>query len=61
MAQWERIYLPIQESQVPSLGQENPLDKETATLSSTLAREVPWTEIVPIAACWKEELMEGLF
>ena len=29
---------------VPSLGQENPLEEETATHSSILARRIPWTE-----------------
>ena len=29
---------------VLSLGQEDPLEKEMATLSSILAWEVPWTE-----------------
>ena len=29
---------------VPSLGWEDPLEKEVATLSSTLAWEIPWTE-----------------
>ena len=33
-----------QEMQVPSLGQEYPLEKEMATHSSTLAWEIPWTE-----------------
>ena len=33
-----------QEIQVPSLGWEDPLEKETATQSSTLAWEIPWTE-----------------
>ena len=32
------------ETQVRSLGQEDPLDKETATHSSILAWEIPWTE-----------------
>ena len=32
------------EAQVPSLGQEDPLEKEMATHSSVLARRVPWTE-----------------
>ena len=27
-----------------SLGQEDPLEKETATHSSTLAWKIPWTE-----------------
>ena len=33
----------MQEMQVPSLGQDDPLEKETATHSSTLAWEIPWT------------------
>ena len=44
MAQWERIHMPMQEMQVRSLGQEDPLEKEMATLSSFLAWEIPWTE-----------------
>ena len=32
------------ETQVRSLGQEEPLEKEMATDSSTLAWEIPWTE-----------------
>ena len=33
-----------QETQVQSLGGEDPLEKERATHSSTLAWEIPWTE-----------------
>ena len=33
-----------QETQVRSLGQEDLLEKEMATLSSILAWEIPWTE-----------------
>ena len=33
-----------QETEVWSLGQEDPLVEETETLSSTLAWETPWTE-----------------
>ena len=37
--------LPVmQEMQVLSLGQEDPLEKETATHSSILAWRIPWTE-----------------
>ena len=39
--------LPMQETketQVRSLGQEDPLDEGMATHSSTLAWEIPWTE-----------------
>ena len=39
--------LPIQETeemQVPSLGQEDPLEEGMATNSSILAWRIPWTE-----------------
>ena len=32
------------ETQVPSLGQEDPLEEEMATHSSILAGKIPWTE-----------------
>ena len=34
----------MQETRVPSLGREEPLEKEIATHCSILAREIPWTE-----------------
>ena len=34
----------IQEMQVQSLGQEDPLEKEMVTHSSILAWEIPWIE-----------------
>ena len=34
----------MQEMQVQSLGQEDPLEKKMATHSSILAWEIPWTE-----------------
>ena len=34
----------MRETRVPSLGQEDLLEKETATHSSILASEIPWTE-----------------
>ena len=38
-------HLPaMQETRVRSLGQEDPLEKEMATHSSTLAWKIPWTE-----------------
>ena len=50
-AAWEKLlylspnsYLPMQEILVRSLGQEDPLEEETATHSSILAWEIPWTE-----------------
>ena len=36
--------LAMQETQVRSLGQEDPLEKEMTIYSSTLAWEIPWTE-----------------
>ena len=42
---WLRKRLPgMQETQVPSLGWEDPLEKEMATHASTLAWKIPWTE-----------------
>ena len=35
---------PMQETQVQSLGREDPLEKEMAIHSSILAWEIPWTE-----------------
>ena len=34
----------IQKTQIQSLGQEDPLEKEMATHSSILAWRIPWTE-----------------
>ena len=34
----------VQETQVQSLGWEDPLEKEMATHSSILAWKIPWTE-----------------
>ena len=34
----------VQETQVQSLGREDPLEKGMATHSSVLAWEIPWTE-----------------
>ena len=48
MAQWlkkkKKIRLPIQETQVQSLGREDPLEKEMVTHCSILAWKTPWTE-----------------
>ena len=38
-------YLPaMRETGVRSLGQEDPMEREMATHSSTLAWKIPWTE-----------------
>ena len=39
----KKICLPVQERWVWSLGREDPLEKEMATHSSTLAWRIPWT------------------
>ena len=44
MAQMVKLLPAMQETWVPSLGQEDPLEKEMATYSSTLAWKIPWTE-----------------
>ena len=44
MAQWYRICLPMQETQVQSLGWEDPLEEEMATHSSILAWRISWIE-----------------
>ena len=44
MAQWVKNWPAMQETQVTSLGQEDPLEKEMATHSSILAWDIPWTE-----------------
>ena len=41
---WQRTCLPVQETQVQSLGQKDPLEEEMATHSSILAWRIPWTE-----------------
>ena len=44
MAQMVKHLPAMQETQVQSLGWEDPLEKEMATHSSTLAWKIPWTE-----------------
>jgi len=39
-----KTHLPMQETWVQSLDQEDPLKKEMATHSSIFAWEIPWTE-----------------
>ena len=43
-AQWVKNLPATQETQVRSLGQEDPLQEGTATHSSILAWRIPWTE-----------------
>ena len=44
MAQAVKNLPAVQETQVPSLGWEDPLEKGMATHSSTLVWRIPWTE-----------------
>ena len=44
MAQTVKRLPAMQETQVRSLGWEDPLEKEMATHSSILAWKIPWTE-----------------
>ena len=44
MAQTVKDLLTMQETQLPSLGREDPLEKGMAAHSSILAWRIPWTE-----------------
>ena len=44
VAQLVKTLPAVQETQVPSLGQEDPLEKGMATDSSILAWRIPWAE-----------------
>ena len=44
VAQTVKCLPTVQETQVQSLGQEDPLEKEMAPHSSTLAWKIPWME-----------------
>ena len=41
---WERLCLPMQKTLIQSLDQEDPLEKEMVTPSSTLGSKIPWTK-----------------
>ena len=44
VAQWVKNLPVTQETRVRFLGQEDPLEKEMATLSNILSWRIPWTE-----------------
>ena len=44
VAQTVKNLYAIKENWVPSLGQEDPLEKDMATLFNILAWRIPWTE-----------------
>ena len=48
MAQKVKRLSAMQETWVRSLGQEDPLEKEMATHSSTFAQIIPWVEEPPV-------------
>ena len=48
----------VQETRVRSLGQEEPLEEDTATHSSILAWEIPWTE-EPVGYSLKSQKESG--
>ena len=52
MAQTLKNLPAMQETQVRSLGQENPLEEEVATHTSILAWEIPWTEELVGCSPW---------
>ena len=57
VAQMVKNLPAMQEAQVQSLGQEDPLEKRMATHSSILAWRMPWTEEPGGYSLWgREEL-----
>ena len=56
MAQKAKSSLAVQETQVQSLGQEDPLEEAMATHSSVLAWRIPWTAAyqAPLSVGYKE-------
>ena len=44
VAQWSRTRLPMQGTQVQSLGRKDPLEKEMATHSNILGWKIPWAK-----------------
>ena len=56
VAQMVKSLLVMQETQVWSLSQEEPLEKETATQSSILAWKIPWMEEPGQLQSWVAEL-----
>ena len=55
-----RICLPMQETRVQSLGQEDHLEKEMATHSSILAWRIPWTESLVGYSSWGHKELDTI-
>ena len=60
LAQRVKYLLAMRETQVRSLGQEDPLEKEMATHSSTLAWKIPQTEKASVHAVAESDTIERL-
>ena len=63
MAQRVKCLPETQEIRVQSLGQEDPLEKEVAARSNTLAWKIPWTEEpgrLQSMGCPRQEYWSGL-
>ena len=60
MAQRVKHLPAVQETPVQSLGQEDPLEKEMATHSSTLAWKIPWMEKPIGYSLWGRKELELL-
>ena len=52
LVQGYRTRLPVQETWVRPTGWEDPLEKEMATHSSTLAWKIPWTKELVGYSSW---------
>ena len=49
----------VQETQIGSLGWEDPMEKEMATQSSVLARKMLWTEKLGLWCCKESDRTEA--
>ena len=58
MPQMVKHLLTMRETRVRSLGWKDPLEKEMATLSSTLAWKIPWTEELGRLGCKESDTTE---
>ena len=56
VAQTVKCLPTMQETWVRSLGREDPVEKEMATYSSTLARKIPWRSLVGYSPSDRKEL-----
>ena len=56
MAQKLKRLPPMRETQVQSLGREDPLEKDMAPHSSTLAWKIPWRKLVGCSLWGLKEL-----